>query len=84
LPGVRSIRQQAPREMLVIADDAATATPRVADAIRDAGGDVVSSSEYRPNFDEVFSELVTRAEPSANPLPEGEGDKDDRVSTRAA
>jgi ABC-2 type transport system ATP-binding protein len=54
LAGVREIRQNAPREMLVIADDAATVTPRAVEAIQAAGGSVVSSSEYRPTFDEVF------------------------------
>jgi ABC-2 type transport system ATP-binding protein len=62
LEGVREVRQPAPREMLVIADDSATTTPRVVEAIQSAGGTVVSSSEYRPTFDEVFSRLVSRAE----------------------
>jgi ABC-2 type transport system ATP-binding protein len=65
LSGVRRIRQRAPREILVIADDAATATPRVVEAIQAAGGTVEASSEFRPNFDEVFSTLVTRAERAA-------------------
>jgi ABC-2 type transport system ATP-binding protein len=56
--GVREVRQRTPREFLVVADDAATATPRVVEAIQAAGGNVTSSSEYRPSFDEVFSILV--------------------------
>jgi ABC-2 type transport system ATP-binding protein len=65
LSGVRRIRQRAPREILVITDDAAIATPRVVEAIQAAGGNVEASSEYRPTFDEVFSVLVTRAERAA-------------------
>jgi ABC-2 type transport system ATP-binding protein len=81
LPGVREIRQHAPREMLVITDDAATAIPRVVEAIQAAGGDVVASSEFRPDFDEVFSTLVTRADgaPDSDQL-----EPDERISTRAA
>lgn len=60
VPGVTYVRQRGPRELLVYADDAGAATPRVSDAIEAAGGRVVSSSEYRPTFDEVFAELVAR------------------------
>jgi ABC-2 type transport system ATP-binding protein len=60
--GVRDIRQHAPREFLVIADDAATATPRVVEAVQAAGGTLEAASEYRPTFDEVFSRLVSTAE----------------------
>jgi ABC-2 type transport system ATP-binding protein len=60
LPGVREIRQRAPREFLVIADDGPTATPRVVEAIQSAGGTVTSSREYQPSFDEIFSTLVMR------------------------
>jgi ABC-2 type transport system ATP-binding protein len=66
LPGVNEVRQTAPRDMLVVTDDAATATPRVVEAIQAAGGTVVSSSEYRPTFDEVFSRLVSRAEAASD------------------
>jgi ABC-2 type transport system ATP-binding protein len=58
--GVTHIRQQGPRELLVYAEDAGGAMPRVIDAIESTGGRVVSSSEYRPTFDEVFAELVAR------------------------
>ena len=81
LPGVREIRQHAPREMLVIADDAATATPRVVEAIQAAGGNVESSSEYRPDFDEVFSALVSRAEGALN---NEDIQADERLPARAA
>src|SRR5438552_11810741 len=64
VPGVRSVRQDAPRSFLVVADDAGEATPRVLQELSGAGIDVISSSEYRPSFDEVFAALVKRAEES--------------------
>ncbi|MBV9578534.1 MAG: ABC transporter ATP-binding protein [Chloroflexi bacterium] len=92
LPEVREVRQHAPREILVITDDAATTTPRVVEAIQSAGGTVVSSSEYRPTFDEVFSRLVSRAEAQSeadtataeeNAVGEAEGNRDPTVARAA-
>ena len=60
IPGVREVRQSAPRRLLVVADNAGSATPRVLHEIASLGGEVVSSSEYRPSFDEVFAELIAR------------------------
>jgi len=57
--GVREVRQDAPRHLLLVADDAGSATPRVLSELRNLGIEVVSSSEYRPTFDEVFSRLMT-------------------------
>ena len=84
--GVREVRQRAPREILVISDDAATTLPRVLEAIQAAGGNVESSSEYRPTFDEVFSTLVERADEAANrESAQAPGtDQHERVSARAA
>jgi ABC-2 type transport system ATP-binding protein len=62
IPGVRSTRQSSPRHFLVIADDAGEATPRVVQAIQGASVEVLSSSAYRPSFDEVFAELVSQAD----------------------
>jgi ABC-2 type transport system ATP-binding protein len=97
LPGVREIRQNAPRDLLVITDDAPTTTPRVVAAIQAAGATVVSSSEYRPTFDEVFSRLVSRADAEsdrkarasaegsdASETEEPDGAHADRPVTRAA
>jgi ABC-2 type transport system ATP-binding protein len=86
LPGVREIQQHAPREFLVIANDAATATPRVVEAVDAAGGSVESSSEYRPTFDEVFSALVARAEGNGGEPNETDNqqEKRDRTVARAA
>jgi ABC-2 type transport system ATP-binding protein len=58
IDGVVQVRQTGPREMLVIAEDAGRAGPLVVDAVDDAGGDVESSREYRPTFDEVFTSIV--------------------------
>jgi ABC-2 type transport system ATP-binding protein len=60
VPGVRRVDQSTPRHMLLITEDAGVATPRVLEEISAAGGQVVSSSEYVPSFDEVFSKLVAR------------------------
>jgi ABC-2 type transport system ATP-binding protein len=59
IDGVISIRQTGPQSLLVIANDAGLASPKVMDAIGEAGGDVQFSREYRPSFDEVFAALVT-------------------------
>ena len=60
LPGINEVRQPGPRRLLVIAQDAGVATPRLLEALRSQGVEVASSSEYRPSFDEVFGELVAR------------------------
>jgi ABC-2 type transport system ATP-binding protein len=66
--GVVDVRQRGPRDLLVIAEQAGLASPRVIDAITEAGGDVEYSREYRPTFDEVFTAIVTRhAEGQAQP-----------------
>ncbi len=57
--GVVSVRQTGPAQLLVVADDAGVATPRVNDAIEAAGGTVDYSREFRPTFDEIFATLVT-------------------------
>ena len=59
VPGVISIRQTAPRALLVVAEDAGLAGPKIIEAIEQAGGSVEFSREYRPSFDEVFAALVT-------------------------
>lgn len=60
LPFVRQVRQEGPRRLVVIVDDAGTAVPDVVEAIGAAGGEVVSAREERPSFDEVFAALVDR------------------------
>jgi ABC-2 type transport system ATP-binding protein len=60
LPEVRDVRVMGPKTFQVVVDEAGTATPAVVDAITNAGGDVAAAREYRPSFDDVFSELVER------------------------
>jgi ABC-2 type transport system ATP-binding protein len=60
LPVVRSVRQPGPRNVWVIAEDAGAAIPALVEAVGESGGEVVSAREYRPTFDEVFAELVSR------------------------
>jgi ABC-2 type transport system ATP-binding protein len=60
LTGINEVRQPGPRRLLVFAQDASMATPRLLEALRSQGVEVASSSEYHPSFDEVFGELVAR------------------------
>jgi ABC-2 type transport system ATP-binding protein len=59
IDGVVAVRQTGPARFLVVARDAGLASPKVDDAVEAAGGDIEYSREYRPNFDEVFTALVT-------------------------
>ena len=59
---VNEIRQTSAIQLLIVADDAARATPKVVDAITEAGGEVETTREVRPSFDEVFATLVGRHE----------------------
>jgi ABC-2 type transport system ATP-binding protein len=58
--GVHEVQQTSARHMLIVAEDAGTTIPRLVQAIAAAGGEVTSSSEYRPTFDEVFARLIER------------------------
>jgi ABC-2 type transport system ATP-binding protein len=85
VPGVRAVRQSAPRRFRVISDDAGEATPRVLQELNAAGIEVVSSSEYRPSFDEVFTELVSKSDEStADQGDEGESNERNRRSVSRA
>jgi ABC-2 type transport system ATP-binding protein len=66
LPFVRSVRQDGPRHLTVVVDDAGTAMPDVVGAIAARGGEVVSAREERPSFDDVFAALVDRNRPLEN------------------
>lgn len=59
IDGVSAVRQSSPRQLFVIAENAGLATPLVVDAVEHLGGTVEYSRERRPNFDEVFTTLVT-------------------------
>jgi ABC-2 type transport system ATP-binding protein len=67
LPGVIAVHQIGPRELRVTVEDAATGIPTVVDAIGESGVEVTSARELRLSFDEVFAELVARAENGAAP-----------------
>ncbi len=84
VPGVRAVRQGGPRRFLVVCDDAGAATPRVLQELSAAGVEVVSSSEYRPSFDEVFAALVSQAEQSRGAEEEDHRERDTRAVSRAA
>jgi ABC-2 type transport system ATP-binding protein len=56
--GVSRVRQTAPRQLFVTADDAGSLTPRIIDAMRQAGAEVAGIEEHQPTFDEVFTGLV--------------------------
>ena len=60
LPIVLAGTQTGPRTFRVAVEDSATAMPDVVAAVRAAGGEVLTSKEYRPTFDEIFTELVER------------------------
>jgi ABC-2 type transport system ATP-binding protein len=60
LPVVRGLRQRGPRRIRITVDDAGSATPDVVEAVEQHGGQVASSREERPSFDEVFARLVER------------------------
>jgi ABC-2 type transport system ATP-binding protein len=60
IPVVRGVRRLDDHTFRVTVDDASTATPAIVDAVTAAGGDVRSTAEARPSFDEVFAVLVER------------------------
>jgi ABC-2 type transport system ATP-binding protein len=70
IPGVDEVRQLTPRQLTVVARDAASATPAVVSAVEAAGVSVTSIHTARPSFDEVFVRLVERA----NGIPDGAAD----------
>lgn len=59
MEGTVSVRQTGARSLVVVAEDAGVANPRINDAVEALGNAVESSREYRPTFDEVFTALVT-------------------------
>jgi len=61
VPGLRSVRQDSPRRLTVVSDDAGVAAPLIFEALRREGVAVVSVEEYQPTFDDAFAVLVQRA-----------------------
>lgn len=71
--GVREVRQAGPRQVIVVTDDAGTTSPRIMDALREAGVEVRAIEEYQASYDDMFTTLVQRRrdertrDPSAQP-----------------
>jgi ABC-2 type transport system ATP-binding protein len=61
LSGIDEVRQVTPRRLVIVARDAASATPAVVSAVEATGVSVASIQTTRPSFDEVFVRLVERA-----------------------
>jgi ABC-2 type transport system ATP-binding protein len=61
LPGIVSVHQAASDRLVVVAEDAGAATPRITDALAASGARVLTAEKYEPTFDDAFVELVERA-----------------------
>jgi ABC-2 type transport system ATP-binding protein len=81
LPLVRRVRQNGPRRLTVVVDDAGTALPEVVEAVRERGGEVISAREERQSFDDVFAALVQRHRDASATA---EGAPDDEPAVDAA
>jgi ABC-2 type transport system ATP-binding protein len=62
VPGVIEVRQDGPRHLRVVVEDAGAALPIVVEQIRSSGTEVDSAREVRLSFDDVFAILVNRHE----------------------
>ncbi len=82
LPFVRSVRQNGPRRLTVVVDDAGTALPDVVEAVRERGGEVASAREERPSFDDVFATLVERDREERAAAEAASGDDDRPTADR--
>ncbi|MEA2650552.1 MAG: type transport system ATP-binding protein [Chloroflexota bacterium] len=60
VPGVTGVRQPTARQLFVTSQDAASTTPQIIEALREAGIAVAGVEEHQPTFDEVFTQLVER------------------------
>ena len=58
VPGVLRVRTPSERRLIVVAEDAAAATPRIVEAVQQRAGTVASIERYSPSLDEVFTALV--------------------------
>ena len=56
--GVTDVRQAGARQLFVTTELAATTTPLVIEALRQAGIGVIGLEEHQPTFDKVFTQLV--------------------------
>lgn len=60
VPNVRQLERRGPTQVRVTVADSSATLPDLVDAITSSGGEVVSATEERPSFDEVFALLVER------------------------
>ena len=58
--GVREVRQVSARQLIVVTEDAGTASPRIMDVLRGHGVEVGEIEEYQATYDEMFTTLVQR------------------------
>ena len=72
VPGVVEVRPSRDGRLIVIADDAGEAAPRITEAVSATGAQVLSAEKYEPTFDEVFVALVQRSglDQTAEEVPE--------------
>jgi ABC-2 type transport system ATP-binding protein len=77
-PGVVDVRQDGPRHLRVVVDDAGTALPVVVERIKSSGTDVESAREVRLSFDDVFAILVNQHEAKLDADRAADGKGDDR------
>ena len=59
-PRVGAVHRRAGPHLCATGAEAGTARPAIVAGIEAAGGEVPSSSEYRPSFDDIFATLVER------------------------
>lgn len=62
LEGVRALRVISFEELRLTVDQAGLAIPLVLATLADSPGEVKQVREYRPNFDEVFVELMEQSD----------------------
>ena len=62
LEGVRSLQVVSVDEVRLTVDQASVAIPRVLSALADSPAEVKQAQEYRPNFDEIFVQLMEQSD----------------------
>jgi ABC-2 type transport system ATP-binding protein len=80
VPGIVDVEQVGPHKLRVRVEDAATGLPAVVDAIGAAGGEVEAASEVRLTFDQIFAELVERANAEDGASPEASSDGEESAA----
>jgi ABC-2 type transport system ATP-binding protein len=82
--GVGEVRQDGPKHIRVVVDDAGSALPLIVERITSSGVEIESAREHRLSFDEIFAVLVARHEEQLGPDGRREGDEDDETGDRRA